>query len=86
MVSSGRKRIEKFNGESFELPKLEIEDVLVDKGQWIKVDSGTKPTTLLDEESTNLHGKAKSTISLRNLDLVFLLYEGRLRRRLCGTC
>ena len=42
MVSSGK--IEKFNGQSFELWKLKMEDLLVDKDQWIVVDPGTKPT------------------------------------------
>ena len=41
--------IEKFNGQSFELWKLKMEDLLVDKYQWIAVDLGTKPTTMSDE-------------------------------------
>ena len=36
--------IEKFNGKSFELWKLKMEDLLVDKDQWIVVDLGTAPT------------------------------------------
>eukprot|EP00253_Pinus_taeda_P004592 PITA_04592 len=38
MVSSGKIEIEKFNGQSFELWKLKMEDLLVDKDQWITVD------------------------------------------------
>jgi hypothetical protein len=36
--------IEKFNGKGFELWKLKMEDLLVDRDQWIAVDSGTAPT------------------------------------------
>jgi hypothetical protein len=44
MVSSSRIEIEKFNGKNFELWKLKMEDLLVDKEQWIIVDPGTQPT------------------------------------------
>jgi hypothetical protein len=44
MVSSSRIEIEKFNGKNFELWKLKMEDLLVDKEQWIVVDPGTQPT------------------------------------------
>eukprot|EP00253_Pinus_taeda_P034646 PITA_34646 len=40
MVSSGKIEIEKFNGQRFELWKLKMEDLLVDKDQWIVVDPG----------------------------------------------
>ena len=50
MESSGKIEIEKFNGQSFELWKLKMEDLLVDKHQWIAVDPGTKPTTMSDED------------------------------------
>jgi hypothetical protein len=43
MVSSSRIEIEKFNGKKFELWKLKMEDLLVDKEQWIIVDPGTQP-------------------------------------------
>ena len=36
--------IEKFNGKSFELWKLKMEDMLVETYQWIAVDPGTVPT------------------------------------------
>jgi hypothetical protein len=42
--SSSRIKIEKFNGKNFELWKLKMEDLLVDKEQWIVVDPGTQPT------------------------------------------
>jgi hypothetical protein len=44
MASSSRIEIEKFNGKNFELWKLKMEDLLVDKEQWIIVDPGTRPT------------------------------------------
>ena len=50
MVGNGKIEIEKFNGQSFELLKLKMEDLLVDKDQWIVVDLGTKPTRVTDEE------------------------------------
>ena len=49
MASGGKIEIEKFNGQSFELWKLKMEDLLVDKDQWIVVDPCTKPTTMSDE-------------------------------------
>jgi hypothetical protein len=45
MASSYRIKIEKFNGKKFELWKLKMEDLLVDKEQWIVVDPGTQPTS-----------------------------------------
>ena len=50
MMSSGKMEIEKFDGESFESWKLKMEDLLIDKDQWIMVDLGTKPMGVSDEE------------------------------------
>ena len=50
MASSGKIEIEKFNRQSFKLWKLKMEDLLVDKDQWIMVDTGTKPMGVSDEE------------------------------------
>jgi hypothetical protein len=44
MVSSSRIKIEKFNAKKFELWKLKMEDLLIDKEPWIVVDPGTQPT------------------------------------------
>jgi hypothetical protein len=44
MASSSRIEIEKFNGKNFDLWKLKMENLLVDKEQWIVVDPGTQPT------------------------------------------
>jgi len=49
MASSGKIEIEKFNGQIFELWKIKMEDLLVDKDQWIVVDPDTKPTRVSDE-------------------------------------
>jgi len=39
-----------------------MEDLLVDKDQWIAVDPGTKPTRVFDEEWNKLDWNIKSTI------------------------
>ena len=44
MTSSSRIEIEKFNGKNIELWNLKMEDLHVDKEQWIIVDPGTQPT------------------------------------------
>ena len=46
-MESGEKiETEKFNGQSFELWKLKMEDLLVDKDQWIAVDPSTRPMAM----------------------------------------
>jgi hypothetical protein len=44
MASNSKMEIEKFNGKSFELWKIKMEYLLVDRDQWIIVDPGTTPT------------------------------------------
>jgi hypothetical protein len=44
MASNSKMEIEKFNGKSFDLWKLKMEDLLVERDQWIMVDPGTAPT------------------------------------------
>ena len=44
MASNSKMEIEKFNGKIFELWKLKMEDILVDRDQWIVVDPGMEPT------------------------------------------
>ena len=44
MASNSKMEIEKFNGKIFELWKLKMEDILVERDQWIAVDPGTAPT------------------------------------------
>ena len=43
MSNTSRIEIEKFNGQNFELWKLKMEDLLVDREQWVVVEPGTKP-------------------------------------------
>ena len=62
MASCGNIEIEKFNGQRFELWKIKMEDLLVDKDHWIAVDLGTKPTGVSNEEWKKMDRKAKSTI------------------------
>ena len=60
MASSGKIEIKKFNGQSFELWKLKMEDLLVDKDQWIVVDPGTKPTAMSDKTGRNWIGRKRA--------------------------
>ena len=76
MASGGKIEIKKFNGQSFELWKLKMEDLLVDKDQWIAVDPGTKPTKMSDEDWKKLYRKAKTTIRLCVSDSVLLNVSG----------
>ena len=63
-MSSSRIEIEKFNGQNFELWKLKMEDLLVDKEQWAAVDPGTKPTSVSTEDWEKLDRKVRSTIHI----------------------
>jgi hypothetical protein len=87
MASSYRINIEKFNSKNFELWKLKMEDLLIDKEQWIAVDPGTQPTgtqpTSTQTTSTPVTGmskedwdkldrRARSTIRLCLADSVLL--------------
>jgi hypothetical protein len=64
MASNSKMEIEKFNGKFFELWKLKMEDLLVDRDQWIMVDPGTAPTGTSADDWKKLDQKAKSTIRL----------------------
>eukprot|EP00253_Pinus_taeda_P015212 PITA_15212 len=76
MASSGKIKIEKFNGQSFSCGNSKMEDLLVDKDQWIVVDPGTKPTRVSDVEWRKLDWEAKSRIRLCVSDLVLLNVSG----------
>jgi hypothetical protein len=54
--------IDKFNGKIFEFWKLKMEDVFMDKDQWIVVDPGTTPTRTSTDDWKTLDQKEKSTI------------------------
>jgi hypothetical protein len=62
MGSSLKMEIEKFNGKSFELWKLKMEDLLVERDQWTTVDPCTAPTGTSTDDWKKLDQKAKSTI------------------------
>ena len=52
MVISSRNEIEKFNGKKFEPWKLKMEDLLVEKEEWIFLDPSAQPTST---QSTGTH-------------------------------
>jgi hypothetical protein len=62
MASNLKMENEKFNGKIFELWKLKMEDLLVDRDQWIVIDPGTEPTGTSADDWKKTNRKAKSTI------------------------
>ena len=72
MASSSRVEIEKFNGQNFELWKLKMEYLLVDKEQWAVVDPGTKPTSMSIEDWEKLDRKVRIKIFLCLSDPILL--------------
>jgi hypothetical protein len=50
MENNLKMNIEKFNGKRFELWKLKMDDILVDKDQWITVDPGTAPKGIFADD------------------------------------
>jgi hypothetical protein len=67
MPSNSKMEIEKFNGQSFELWKLNVE-----KHYWITMDLGTTPTVTSTDDWKKLDQKANSTMRLCPLDSVLL--------------
>eukprot|EP00253_Pinus_taeda_P025343 PITA_25343 len=76
MASSGKIEIDKFNGQSFGLWKLKMEDLFVDKDEWIAVDPTAKPTKVSNEECKKLDRKEKRTIPLCVSDSMLLNVSG----------
>ena len=72
MARNSKMEIKKFNGKRFELWKLNMEDLLVDRDQWITVDPSTVPTGTLANDWKKLDQKEKRKIRLCLLDLVLL--------------
>jgi hypothetical protein len=72
MTINSNMEIKKFNGKRFELWKLNTEDLLVDRDQWITVDPGTTPTGTSVDDWKKLDWKEKNTIRLCLSDLVLL--------------
>ena len=76
MVSTSRIEIDKFNDNNFELWKLKMEDLLVDREQWIVVDPGTKPTTMSQDDWYKLERRERIKIKLCLSDSVLLNVSG----------
>ena len=76
MARSGKIEIDKFNGHSFELWKLKMEDLLVDRNQRIIVDPGMARIRMLKKEWVNLYRKVKSIIRLCLSDSVLSNLSG----------
>eukprot|EP00253_Pinus_taeda_P014733 PITA_14733 len=76
MTSSGNIEIEKFNGQSFELWKLKMEDLLVGKDQWIVVDPGEATMKALWDKLGTLY-QSKSLVN--KLFLQKKLYNLRMK-------
>ena len=72
MSSNSRVEIEKFNRQNFEMWKLKMEDLLVDKEQWAIMDPSTKPIAMSSEDWDKLDRKARRMILLFLSDLVLL--------------
>jgi hypothetical protein len=62
MTSSPRIEIIKFNGHNFELWKLKIEYLLVDRKQWATVYPGTISIGMLREEWEKIERRERSTV------------------------
>jgi hypothetical protein len=62
MARNSKMEIEKFNGKFFELWKLNMEYLLVDKDHWIVVDPDTAPIGTSVDDCKKLDRKGKSTI------------------------
>eukprot|EP00253_Pinus_taeda_P020050 PITA_20050 len=76
MASSGNIEIEKFNCQSFELWKFKMEDLLVDKDQWIAVDPGEATAKALWDKLGNLY---QSKSLMNKLFLGKKLYNVRMK-------
>eukprot|EP00253_Pinus_taeda_P003222 PITA_03222 len=76
MVRNGKIEIEKFNGKIFELWKLKMEDLLVDKDQWITVDPGEATVKALWDKLGTLY-QSKSLVN--KLFLRKKLYNLRMK-------
>jgi hypothetical protein len=62
MARNSKMEIKKFNGKSFNLWKLNMEDLLVERDQWITLDLGIAPTRTSADDWKKLDRKAKSII------------------------
>jgi hypothetical protein len=85
MARSSRIEIEKFNGKNFFLWKLNMEDLLVDKEQWIVVYLGTQPTGTpsTSTQATGIEPTSTPTTGMSKEDWDKLDRRARSTIRLC---
>lgn len=69
--TSKRLEVEKFNGTNFNLWKLKMEDMIIDRDLWETV-SSLKPTTMAQANWDLKDQKAKGLIRLSLVDSVLL--------------
>ena len=62
MESNSRIKINKFNDQNFELWLLKMEDLLVDRDQWISMDPSTKPTATSQDDWDKFERRERSKI------------------------
>eukprot|EP00253_Pinus_taeda_P019248 PITA_19248 len=76
MASNGKIKIDKFKGQGFELWKLKMEDLLVDKDQWIMEDPGAATVKALWDKLGTLY---QSKSLMNKLFLRKMLYNPRMK-------
>ena len=72
MASSSRIEIEKFNGHNFELWKLKMEYILVDREQSTMICPGTQPIGMSTKEWEKFKRRERSMIRICLADSVLL--------------
>ena len=75
-MSNSTVEIEKFNGKNFDLWKLKMEDLLVDKERWVAMDMGSKPIAMSKEDWDKLDKKERTTICLCTSNLILFNVSG----------
>jgi hypothetical protein len=76
MESSSRIKIEKFNGHNFELWKLKMEYILVDREQWETIYLGTQMTGTWTEKWEKIKRRERSKIQICLIDSILLDVSG----------
>ena len=84
MSNTSRIEIKKFNGQNFELWKLKMEDILVDREQWVVVEPRTKLIGMLDEYWTKLDRSSKYNLTLSCKFGIAECVGGRHRKEVVG--
>jgi hypothetical protein len=85
MASSSKIEIKKFNGQNFELWKLKMEDILVDREKWAVVYPCTHLTGMSIEERERIKRRERNMIQLYLADSVLLNVSVEYWPRKCGT-